>query len=136
MEAPENSAADSKPLSKKGNWHGYAFGALLAALTFASLATFFYTQMKNPEPEIGKTSTLSEATDRIQTSQSIAVMPLVNMSSLEENEYFAGGIHEDILTNILRIEDLQVISRTTMLRYATSDWPCEKLAQNWALITS
>jgi TolB-like protein len=52
---------------------------------------------------------------------SIAVLPLVNMSAIPDNEYFAGGVHEEILTNLSRIEGLRVVSRTTALRYLNAD---------------
>ena len=52
------------------------------------------------------------------------------MSSLEENAYFAGGIHEDVLTNLSQIEDLQVISRTSMLRYAASDMTLREIGND------
>lgn len=51
-------------------------------------------------------------------SLSIAVMPFVNMSSNTENEYFAGGVHEDVLTNLTHIDGMEVVSRTTALRIA------------------
>ena len=51
------------------------------------------------------------------TAPSIAVLPLINMSAVAENTYFSEGVHEEILTNLSRIDDLRVISRTTMTRY-------------------
>lgn len=60
---------------------------------------------------------------------SVAVMPFVNMSSHEENEYFAGGIHEDVLTNLSRIRDLQVKSRTSMLKYAASEMSLSEIGK-------
>lgn len=65
----------------------------------------------------------SDSADVVQdtASNSIAVLPLINMSAVPENEYFAGGVHEEILTNLSRIDGLRVVSRTTMLRYLNSD---------------
>jgi TolB-like protein len=54
-------------------------------------------------------------------SMSIAVLPLTNMSADSNNAYFAGGVHEEILTNLSRIDGLRVVSRTTALRYIDSD---------------
>jgi TolB-like protein len=53
-------------------------------------------------------------------SASIAVLPLINMSADTDNAYFAGGVHEEILTNLSRIDGLRVVSRTTALRYVDS----------------
>ena len=52
------------------------------------------------------------------SDKSVAVLPFSNLSSDEENAYFASGVHEDVLTYLAKVRDLRVISRTTMLRYA------------------
>ncbi len=49
--------------------------------------------------------------------KSIAVLPLVNMNQDPETEWFSDGITEDIITQLAKIRDLKVISRTTMMRY-------------------
>ncbi|MDP9138834.1 MAG: adenylate/guanylate cyclase domain-containing protein [Pseudomonadota bacterium] len=48
---------------------------------------------------------------------SIAVLPLVNLSSDPEQEYFADGITEDILTGLSRFRHLFVISRNSVMTY-------------------
>jgi TolB-like protein len=54
-------------------------------------------------------------------ARAIAVLPFDNLSTSEENAYFADGIHEDVLTQLSRIADLTVISRTSVLTYRESD---------------
>ncbi|MEY2564720.1 MAG: hypothetical protein QOH88_2913 [Verrucomicrobiota bacterium] len=49
--------------------------------------------------------------------KSIAVLPFDNFSADPENAYFADGIQDDILTNLARIADLKVISRTSVMPY-------------------
>src|ERR1700682_4007769 len=49
--------------------------------------------------------------------KSIAVLPFENLSEAKENAYFADGIQDDILTNLSRIGDLKVISRTSVMSY-------------------
>jgi serine/threonine protein kinase/Flp pilus assembly protein TadD len=49
--------------------------------------------------------------------KSIAVLPFENLSDSRENEYFANGIQDDILTSLARINDLKVISRTSASQY-------------------
>ena len=44
---------------------------------------------------------------------SIAVLPLVNMSGDPEQEFFADGLTEDIITELSRFRDLLVISRNS-----------------------
>src|SRR4051812_20092846 len=49
--------------------------------------------------------------------KSIAVLPFENFSDDKENAYFADGIQDDILTNLSKIGDLKVISRTSVMPY-------------------
>ena len=49
--------------------------------------------------------------------KSIAVLPFENLSDEKENAYFADGIQDDILTNLSKISDLKVISRTSVMLY-------------------
>src|SRR5437868_14229441 len=49
--------------------------------------------------------------------KSIAVLPFENRSDEKENAYFADGIQDDVLTNLSKIGDLKVISRTSLMPY-------------------
>ena len=49
--------------------------------------------------------------------KSIAVLPFENLSDEKENAYFADGIQNDVLTNLSKISELKVISRTSVMRY-------------------
>ena len=48
---------------------------------------------------------------------SIAVLPLANMSGDPEQEFFADGLTEDIITELSRFHDLLVISRNSTFAY-------------------
>jgi serine/threonine-protein kinase len=52
--------------------------------------------------------------------KSIAVLPFQNLSDEKENAYFADGMQDDILTNLSKISDLKVISRTSVMSYRGS----------------
>jgi TolB-like protein/Flp pilus assembly protein TadD len=52
--------------------------------------------------------------------KSIAVLPFENLSGDPDNAYFADGIQDDILTNLSKIGDLKVISRTSVMSYRGS----------------
>jgi TolB-like protein/Tfp pilus assembly protein PilF len=49
--------------------------------------------------------------------KSIAVLPFENLSDDKANAFFTDGIQDDILTNLAKIGDLRVISRTSVERY-------------------
>ena len=51
--------------------------------------------------------------------KSIAVLPFENLSDEKENAYFADGIQDEILTDLARVADLKVISRTSVMQYKT-----------------
>ena len=51
------------------------------------------------------------------SKKSIAVLPFENFSEEKENAFFAGGMHDDILTSLAKIAKLKVISRTSVMQY-------------------
>ncbi|MFZ0917643.1 MAG: tetratricopeptide repeat protein, partial [Candidatus Udaeobacter sp.] len=52
-----------------------------------------------------------------KVGKSIAVLPFESLSDEKENAYFADGIQDDVLTNLSKIGDLKVISRTSVMPY-------------------
>ena len=60
----------------------------------------------------------SDAPQAEPLEKGIAVLPFTNLSEDEDNAFFAGGVHEDVLTHLSRISGLRVISRTSMMRVA------------------
>ncbi|MFL6515538.1 MAG: tetratricopeptide repeat protein [Chthoniobacterales bacterium] len=49
--------------------------------------------------------------------KSIAVLPFENLSDDQQNTYLADGIQDDILSNLAKIADIKVISRTSVRQY-------------------
>jgi TolB-like protein len=52
-----------------------------------------------------------------KTDKSIAVLPFENLSEEKTNSFFADGMQDEILTNLSKIADLRVISRTSVMQY-------------------
>src|SRR5437762_14073440 len=52
--------------------------------------------------------------------KSIGVLPLENLSEEKENAFFAEGIQDELLSNLSKIKDLKVISRTSVMQYKTA----------------
>ena len=50
-------------------------------------------------------------------AKSIAVLPFENLSEEKQNEYFTDGVQDEILSDLAKIADLKVISRTSVVQY-------------------
>jgi TolB-like protein/Tfp pilus assembly protein PilF len=61
--------------------------------------------------------------------QSLAVLPLENLSGDPEQDYFAAGMHEELIATLSRISALKVISRTSAVRYKGSDKPLPEIGR-------
>jgi serine/threonine-protein kinase len=60
---------------------------------------------------------------------SLAVLPLENLSHDPEQEYFADGMTEALITDIAKIRTLRVISRTSVMRYKGTKKPLSQIAR-------
>ena len=94
------------------------FGQRLAVaaslILFAALALGgFWWSKRTPAPVV----TSPTAVAAPLPAKSIAVLPLENLSDDKENAFFADGIQDDLLTNLAKIKDLKVISRTSVMSY-------------------
>jgi adenylate cyclase len=82
-----------------------ALVAAAAAVVVAATAALLAQRMQ-------RQAALSNPSDK-----SLAVLPLQNLSGDEGNAYLADGIHDDILTNLSKVSDLKVISRSSVMQY-------------------
>lgn len=100
--------------------------AIIALLVLALGIIVWDAYLSEPasgDAELTQNREASSEMDAEPTPQrigSIAVLPFTNMSAVGDNVFFAGGVHEEILTNLSRIENLRVVSRTTAMRYINS----------------
>jgi TolB-like protein/Tfp pilus assembly protein PilF/predicted Ser/Thr protein kinase len=76
-----------------------AIGALLIVV---AVVAWFARPAPEPEPAEAVT---------------IAVLPFANLSADDENEFFARGVHEDVMTKLGGIDGIKVISRTSVARF-------------------
>jgi len=63
------------------------------------------------------------------SSKSIAVLPFTSIDRTEESEIFSDGIHDDILTQIAKINELKVIGRTSVMRYKNTEKRFKEIAE-------
>jgi TolB-like protein len=61
--------------------------------------------------------------------QSLAVLPLENLSHDPEQEYFAEGLTEALITSLAKIGPLRVVSRTTVMQYRKTDKTLPQIAR-------
>jgi TolB-like protein len=60
--------------------------------------------------------------------RSIAVLPFINMSSDQDQEWFADGLTEEILNALARMPDLLVAARTSSFNFKGSTTPIQEIA--------
>ncbi len=61
--------------------------------------------------------------------QSIAVLPLENLSGDPAQDYFAEGMTDALITELSQIKKLRVISRTSVMQYRHTQKPLQEIAQ-------
>jgi adenylate cyclase len=94
-------------------WHEIVIGALLVAALIGG--SFLWSHRSAPPANVGPGN--SGATTSAVPEKSIAVLPFENLSEEKQNAFFADGIQDEILTNLAKVADLKVISRTSVNQY-------------------
>src|SRR5438034_4898879 len=96
----------------------YKLAALIAVV--AIVATTFFTlrvnRQKITSASAGNIAPSAAALTALP-EKSIAVLPLENLSPEKENEFFAAGVHDELLSDLAKIKELKVISRTSVMQY-------------------
>jgi TolB-like protein len=112
----------------------------LLALAVVFLVVDNYVLDESPEPRAGgdgATATPAMAVPPAVEAQpapavmanSVAVLPFLNLSPKEDEAYFAAGIHEEILNQLAKLGNLNVIARTSVMRYADTDKTIPEIAR-------
>ncbi|MFX0557764.1 helix-turn-helix domain-containing protein [Maribacter sp. CXY002] len=70
-----------------------------------------------------------DAIGQLEIEKSIAILPFKNESSDSTNLYFVNGLMESALYNLQKIEDLRVISRTSVEKYRKTDKGIPEIAK-------
>jgi serine/threonine protein kinase/tetratricopeptide (TPR) repeat protein len=74
-------------------------------------------------------SALKRKTVTVGAIQSIAVLPLENLSGDPAQDYFAEGMTDALITELSQIKKLRVISRTSVMQYRHTQKPLQEIAQ-------
>jgi serine/threonine-protein kinase len=87
---------------------GLVAALFLAALAVAGSILIFFHRTS---------STTGSGAGISVPEKSIAVLPFENLSEDKANAYFADGVQDEILTDLAKVADLKVISRTSVMQY-------------------
>ncbi|NQT64385.1 MAG: tetratricopeptide repeat protein [Candidatus Marinimicrobia bacterium] len=68
-------------------------------------------------PRFTDTTSAGEEPSSLVDSKSIAVLPFTPFTKTDDDQSFADGMHDDILTQLSKVADLKVISRTSVMQY-------------------
>jgi TolB-like protein/DNA-binding winged helix-turn-helix (wHTH) protein/Tfp pilus assembly protein PilF len=67
--------------------------------------------------------------DDVRKSGALAVLPFKDMSAGQDHQFFADGMHEELLSRLAMIDDLSVISRTSVERYRDTEASLPNIAR-------
>ena len=104
--------------------------AMLAVSAFIALRPATKEPAAPPKISVEKNPATVAAVPTLPplSEKSIAVLPFANLSADKENEFFTDGVHDDVITNLAKIRDLKVISRTSVMTYKTGERNLKKIA--------
>ncbi len=66
----------------------------------------------------------------LETIRSIAVLPLQNFSNDPEQEYFADGMTDELITDLAQVRELRVVSRTSVMQYKSAHRPLPQIGHD------
>jgi TolB-like protein/class 3 adenylate cyclase len=92
--------------------------ALLVSAVALVISSLIFFRRPSPSPIVSPhPETRATSWPTAIPQKSIAVLPFENLSDAKENAYFAEGVQDEILTNLAKIADLKIISRTSVRQY-------------------
>ncbi len=112
--------------------------ALAVAAVFIASAGWYFWHGRSlvPAPTLAATPGASAvASSAPAPRKAIAVLPFANFSPDKDNEYFADGIQEDVLSSLSRLRDLKVISRASVLGYKPGARNLKQIATDLGVAT-
>jgi TolB-like protein/class 3 adenylate cyclase/Tfp pilus assembly protein PilF len=113
--------AAEKPRGSRSWIIGAAALALIAALAVGGylLSRRSVPVAGNSAPTPAPATTPATSAPAAVPEKSIAVLPFENLSDNKDNAFFTDGVQDEILTDLSKIADLKVISRTSVMQYKT-----------------
>src|SRR6476660_6956172 len=97
-------------------WHEVVL-AVLVVVGLIGAGIFFLRHRAPQQASNPATSQPASSPAAAILEKSIAVLPFENLSEDKANAYFTDGVQDEILTELAKIADLKVISRTSVMQY-------------------
>ncbi len=108
----------------------------LAALAIVVLMPAIGMGFRGVERATQKPTVEQTSLPSLSEKPSIAVLPFANRSSdKQDTRFFSEGIHDDLLTALVKIRDLRVISRTSVMGYRNTSKTIRKIAGELGVTT-
>lgn len=104
--------------AKRIPWGAIAAGLVVIAALVTGVLIFSHRSVPQTNAPVGP-APLAPAI--FTPAKSIAVLPFDNLSDDKQNAYFTDGMQDEILTDLAKIADLKVISRTSVMQYKTGE---------------
>ena len=98
------------------------FGYVVGAIAVAGIVFALYSWMESRR-DIAESPGVPDRT-------AVAVLPLDNLSNNPDQEYFADGMTEALITQLAQIAALKVISRTSVMQYKDTTKPLKDIARD------
>jgi adenylate cyclase len=92
-------------------------------------------KIESSDPADQTEPSVSKELQQPDKRRSIAVLPFVNMSGDEENEYFSDGVAEEILNLLTRLTQLRVSSRSSSFAYKGKQINVKKVSEDLGVST-
>jgi TolB-like protein/class 3 adenylate cyclase/Tfp pilus assembly protein PilF len=103
LQQADMSSADLSRKAASSQRSYFWLGALALLLLAAAIASFILRAAQKETPAAPE--------------KSVAVLPFENWSDESKDSYFAEGVQGEILTLLMKVRDLKVISRTSVMKY-------------------
>jgi len=95
-------------------WHEVVLALLLVAALIAGGFFFLRHRASQQTTNAATSSAVGSVPEK-----SLAVLPFENLSEDKANEFFTDGVQDEILSDLAKVADLKVISRTSVMQYKT-----------------
>ncbi len=120
---PTKLAASNRPsrlaaVPRRARPYTLALGALLFIAAVIAAQEYLWMPGRPATTSILPASPASDAPPiLVAPEKSIAVLPFENLSANQETAFFTDGVQDEILTNLAKVADLRVTSRTSVMQY-------------------